>query len=113
MSHTGKKYMTYTDDFANAYAFLQSDDIALALGNVAPPLGTPRLPHKLKPRRVSLRQANGGTTPDGAPTYTYSHEVVGTPEFAGLTAGATVTDGSGTWTVVAFRDEKNAALSAY
>jgi hypothetical protein len=113
MAHLKKSYYLYTDDFANTYSFLQDDDIATALGNTPPPLRTPRLPHKLKPRRVGLRVANGGTTPSGAETFTYSHEVVGAPEFAGLTAGATVTDGVATWTVIGFRDEKNAALSAY
>lgn len=113
MPHTAKAYYTYTDDFANVYAFLQSTDIATALGNNGAPIGTPRLPHKLKPRRVGLRVANGGTTPSGASTFSYAHEVVGQPEFAGLTIGSTVTDGVATWTVVATRDEKNAAISAY
>jgi hypothetical protein len=113
LAHSAKAYYAYDDDQGHTYSFLQDQDVATAIGNAAAAVGTPRLPHKLKPRKVGLRVLNGGTSPGGAVTYSYSHAVVGAQLFAGLTVGSDITDGVATWKVIAFRDEKNAALSAY
>lgn len=107
MPHAAKVGILYTDDAGNVWSVLQASDIATALGNV-PVVGvTPRLPHKIKPRRVGLRAGNGGTSPSGAGTFTYAHHVYGGAAFAGITYGQTVTDDVATWTVIGLDDETN------
>src|SRR5712691_11905680 len=94
-----KAFFQYrTDDETETYSFLQDIGIAGALGNLAAVVGTPRLPHKFKPRRVSLRSG---------PPFVYRHYVVGgTFLTAGLPLG-TVVGALGPATVVGQDGEVN------
>jgi hypothetical protein len=111
--HTGKIGIQYTDDKGNVMAVLQAADIAGALGNVPAAVNTRRLSEKIKPRRVALRTANGGTSPGGASTFTYAHHVVGAVAFGTINFGDIITDGVATWTVVGFDDEVNNGSTAF
>jgi hypothetical protein len=96
-----KAFYTYTDDTGADFSFLQDTATASAVGNSGAAVGTPRLPHKLKPRRVSIS--------DRASPATYKHPIVGTPLFAGISFGDSILSG----TVVGFDDEINNAHAAY
>lgn len=114
MPHAGKAYFNYNTDTGGTFAFLQATDIAIALGNAPATVGTPRMPDKLKPRKIALRVADGGLTPSGAPTFTYAHHVFGGAAFTSApTVGSSVTDGVATWTVVGYDDETDDSVSAY
>lgn len=80
-----KAFYQYTDA-GQTYAFLQDTAIGAGVGNTAAAVGTPRLPQRLRPRKVSLRY--------GAGPYTYKRHIVGTPAaLDALTFGAAIGGG--------------------
>jgi hypothetical protein len=81
-----KAFYEYVEG-ANTYSFLQDTTIGAAMGNTGATVGTPRLPHKLKPRKVSIRYGSG--------PYSYRHHVVGTVALLeALTFGASIGGGT-------------------
>ena len=80
-----KAYYEYSESGA-VYAFLQDDTIGAGMGNTPASPTTPRLPQRLRPRKVSIRY--------GSSPYTYKHYVVGLPaQLDALTFGSTVGGG--------------------
>lgn len=104
----GKVAIAYTDVFGNAYAVLQESTVQVALGNTLATAGTPRLPRKIKPRKVGVRF--GGSSP-----YTYGHYVVSDEAtLAGLTIGSAITGlPPGAGTVAGADDERNNGYASF
>jgi len=100
-----KAAYTYTTE-GQSFAFLQDTVTAVAIGNTPAPVGTPRLPHKLKPGHIALRR---GTSPG----LIYKHVIADEANQATHAMGDTVTIGTVTWTIVGFDGEVNNAFAAY
>ncbi len=96
-----KAFYSYgTDAGDEVYSFLQDTAIAAALGQVPATVGTPRLPDKFKPRRVSVKIGVG----------VYKRPVVGNVGLlAGLTLGTAILGG----TVVGQDGEVNNGQAAF
>lgn len=79
-----KAFYEYADDNGAIHSFLQDTAVAAALGNTPAAANTPRLPDKLKPRRVSIVLAPGK----------YTRPVVSLPAtYQGLVPGAALLGG--------------------
>jgi hypothetical protein len=81
------------------FSFLQDTAIATAVGNTAAAVNTPRLPHKLKPRRLAIKISTG----------VYKHPVCETDTYGGHAPGDALLGG----TVIGFDGEVNDAFSAF
>jgi hypothetical protein len=93
-----KAFYNYQTNGLN-FAFLQDTASAAAMGNTPAAVNTPRLPHKLKPRKLAIKVGAG----------VYKHLVAETDLYGGHTFGDTVLGG----VVVGFDGEVNNAFSAF
>lgn len=79
-----KAFYEYEDDNGAIHSFLQDTGVAGAVGNTPASANTPRMPDKLKPRRVSIALGAGR----------YTHPVVSLQStYRGIVPGAALLGG--------------------
>lgn len=93
-----KAFYNYLTE-GTTFSFLQDTATAAALGQTAATVGTPRLPHKLKPGRIAIKISTG----------VYKHPVADESTQATFSMGDSLLGG----TIVGFDGEVNNAFSAF
>lgn len=93
-----KAFYNYLTE-GTTFSFLQDTATATALGQTAATVGTPRLPHKLKPGKISIKMGTG----------VYKHITADESIQAAFSMGASLLGG----TIVGFDGEVNNAFSAF